>query len=415
MKLNEREKILVVVMIFFVVIAGYYKFVFSPQRARLNELVQQKEKYNEKLQDTYKKVGTLKQRELDVKILNSKIMDETSGIFPDIIQENLILDVDNMLKESNLDVFSFAFSDIKAIPVEEKKQEETEDNTSSLQGVVDEYNGVPQKNDSSNNSNNSSNTNSESSKNDKDKLSAQNITLTLNLKGSYENLMDFIKTMEIYKKRIVIANIKVSQLGDNQISGAIGLEFFAVPKITDEDKDLFKWELNNIYGKQNPFDGAGGGLMSSTIEDIGKNLKQQSYDFVASARPISSELPTFILGKSNDSSKSTYVYGDNPSVENVEIYFTKKGDKYYYKYKTGSDSYPSSYSGDGVEFTPGNTTINFKIYSQKRKDASDTSGANMKIHNNTDKTVSVDVDTDDSTNPRVTISADGGSVEITRN
>lgn len=39
----------------------------------------------------------------------------------------------------------------------------------------------------------------------------------------------------------------------------------------------------------------------------------------------------------------------------------------------------------------------------------------MKIHNNTDKTVSVDVDTDDSTNPRVTISADGGSVEITRN
>lgn len=110
--------------------------------------------------------------------------------------------------------------------------------------------------------------------------------------------MDFIKTMEIYKKRIVIANIKVSQLGDNQISGAIGLEFFAVPKITDEDKDLFKWELNNIYGKQNPFDGAGGGLMSSTIEDIGKNLKQQSYDFVASARPISSELPTFILGKS---------------------------------------------------------------------------------------------------------------------
>lgn len=122
MKLNEREKILVVVMIFFVVIAGYYKFVFSPQRARLNELVQQKEKYNEKLQDTYKKVGTLKQRELDVKILNSKIMDETSGIFPDIIQENLILDVDNMLKESNLDVFSFAFSDIKAIPVEEKSR-----------------------------------------------------------------------------------------------------------------------------------------------------------------------------------------------------------------------------------------------------------------------------------------------------
>lgn len=413
MKINKREKILLLILVTMLLIGGYYKFIFAPQREKINNLTQQKEEYNKKLQDINDGISLKRKIETDIKVVNAKLKDMTLRLFPSINQENFIVTIDKLLSEANLRGITLSFSDIKAVPVEQVQSEEKDDKTSSLKNIVDEYNGVPaKKQDNKKVDNNSSN-----SKDDKDKPSAENISLNINFKGPYKNLIQFIKNIEGYSKNIVVSNLQISQGGTEGVAGSMQLEFYAIPKISDEDKDFFKWDFNNAYGKDNPFDGAvESSIVSSIIEDIGKNIKKQSYDFVMSVRPINSELPTIILGKSGDTTRSTYIYADNQSVETVDIYFTKKNDKYYYKYKTSKEKYPAQYDGDGVEFIPeeqGN--IDFKIYSNKRINFSDISGAKIKLHNNTDGTVNVIIESDDTNNPRVSISGEGGNIQITRN
>lgn len=411
MKLSKRGKILAAVLIFLLVTEGYYNFVFSPQRNKLNDIINQKAEYDKKLRDMNAKIASKKKKEEDIKIIFSKASSMTSRLFPEIREENLIVDIDKLLTENNLKALSIAFSDIKAVTVQKLQTQAKDDKKSNVKSIVDEYNGIKVEKSNTNNKNSGTTNN-----NDKDMPSVENMSLSINFIGTYKNLMEFIKSIEGYSKRIVVSNLKISQGATDQVTGTMQLELYAIPKISDEDKAFFKWDFNNTYGKGNPFDGAveGNGVASS-IEDIGKNVKQPTYDFVMSLRPISSELPTVILGRGNDSSRNTYVYGDNPQTENVEMYFMKKDGKYYYKYKTSRNSYPEQYNGDGEGFTPANDNINFKIYSLRRKDDSDKSGANIKLYNNTDKTVSITIETDDSARPRAVISGQGGNIEIIRN
>lgn len=416
MKLNKREKILLSVMVVVLLTGGYYKFVFSPQRAKINSLIQQKEENNNKLQNVNKQLASKSKIETDIKVLNSKLLDMTSELFPEIKQENFIITIDKILQDAKLRGINLSFSDIKAVPVETANSEDKNDKTSSLKSIVDEYNGAPVKKQDNKKSDNNNSKENKDSKDNKDKPSAENISLNISFKGPFQNVMQFIKGIESYSKKIVVSNLQISQGGTDGVTGSMQLEFYAIPKVSNEDKEFFKWELNNAYGKDNPFDGAvQSAAVSSIIEDIAKNIKQPTYDFVMSLRPISSELPTVILGRGSDSSRNTYVYGDSPQTENVEIYFTKKDGKYYYKYKTSRNSYPAQYSGDGEEFTPAGNNINFKIYSLRRKDDADKSGANIKLYNNTDKTVSITIETDDSERPRTVISGQGGNIEIVRN
>jgi type IV pilus assembly protein PilO len=175
-----------------------------------------------------------------------------------------------------------------------------------------------------------------------------------------------------------------------------------------------KWNYSDSYGKTNPFDGGSAVSFSSTIENSSV-VKKDPYDFVMSVRSISSDLPTVMLGRANDSARDTYVYADSNSIENVEIYLTKKDDKYYYKYKASKGTYPIQFNGEGIEFKPGSGSIGFKIFSNRRTTDSDKAGANIKIVNNTDKVVNVSVENDDNTSPRVNIAGEGSSVDVKKN
>lgn len=422
MKLNKREKILLAVLSFIILVGGYYRFVFSYQRDKLNNLIKQKEEYEKKLDNINMQTALMNKNLEDIKDLNVKIGEMTLRFFPGIMQENFIVDIDKLLSESKFKGLSFAFSDIKAVPIEEVKQEEKDDKTSSLKGIVDEYNGAPSKNKSE------STNNKKSDKDNKDKPSVENISLSINFKGTYKNLTEFLKNVENYSKKIVVSNLQINENENNSvnedgsvsenhdISGSIQLEFYAIPKISDEDKEFFKWAFNNKYGKDNPFDGkVGSKLLNSTIESSGKTNKEKSYDFVMSVRPVNSDLPTVMLGRSKDYSKQSYITADNPGTTNVEVYLTQKNDKYYYKYKAGKLSFPLDSSGDGEQFSVKDGNISFMIYSNKRIDKSDLSGVNLKIYNKTDKVVNVIIDRDDTASPRISISGEGGSVDIKRN
>lgn len=108
----------------------------------------------------------------------------------------------------------------------------------------------------------------------------------------------------------------------------------------------------------------------------------------------------------------SYVYADNQNFENVEFQIVQVDKKYYYKYKTQAEAYPKDYDNDMIEFDPHGTTVNLNIISNKRNSAEDTSGINLSLINKTNLKLNVNVDYEDTKNPRVKVVNKLGSVKV---
>ena len=407
MKISKREKILLIILGTIIILGSYYKYIFLYQRDKLAKLQEEKKQCSIKVEEIKNHKTLIKQRKFDIKVLKSKITNKTSILYPKIQQENIIVHLNEILNNSGLRAPSLAFTDIEVGAIEYKSKNINKNIKNPLKDLADEYNGVKREKEKEKITNNS---------NSKEKLNGENMSVSMNFKGSYSDVISFIKVLESFTKRIVIENIKLSQEGLGNVRGSAVLQFYAVPKIGDEDKDFLNWDIKNTYGKDNPFDGGALNIINTgTIEEIGEK-REKDFDFLATVRSINSDLPTVMLGKSKDSGKTTYVYGDNAEIENVEIHLTKKDGKYYYKYKTSRDKYPSDYAGDGEEFIPiTSDNIKFKIYSNKRSSKEDLSGASIKIYNRTDKEVDILVEDDDNIKPRVVIFSEGSIVNVKRN
>jgi len=172
------------------------------------------------------------------------------------------------------------------------------------------------------------------------------------------------------------------------------------------------WTLNNGYGKEVLFSkGSANGAYSSTIEE--QNIQANINDFVMMLRSPSSELPTLTLGKAKDTARETYVYADNSKAENVTVQFQEDKGELYYKYNTSSTFYPNDNSSKGKKFIPNSSDIVFDITSEKRLGNDDNSSVKLKVINNTTKKVNITVNNDDAGNPRISVSSEGGTVNVT--
>jgi len=323
-------------------------------------------------------------------------------------QERLIIELDTLLKNSNVEG-SFSFSDTNDTDTGNTTTKNAATSTSSdtsnyakklksLQSIVDKYN----------------NLNVYVSNDKMDiKGSTQYIQASLAFKGSYDNVIGAIKNIEKHVKKIVISNLVLNGSSTGQINGTANLEFYSVPKFNGMDEDYFKWNYNNHYGKQNPFESGNvkNNSVDTTIAEASKP-EANSKDFAMSVRSVNSDLPAIIIGSYQDKERKTYVYADENNSQAVEISFVESAGKFYYKYKIGNDSYPIGYSGNGVEFTPINKDISMAIFSNKRISATDNVGVNISVINKTSRVVNMYVSNDDSTKPRVSVKGEGSAVNI---
>jgi type IV pilus assembly protein PilO len=416
MKLSSREKVLCSILAILILLLGYYKLLYVPQRAKIDNLKVEKATYEDKVNKLNVLVAAMPQKESDIKVISTKIKDKTSKLYPDIVQENIIRELDKLMNDSAI-YGSIGFSEIFLEPVQtiEKTTEKAEENR--LQDLKNQYDNIGKESSKSEDilenkdKNTSSDSSKSSSKSGKNSLSVKQLKVNLSFKGSYNNVVDFVKNLENYSKDIAMISINLSQSAENQISGTGVLEFFAIPKLTDEDKDYLNWDLQNQYGKDNIFDGSMNINPPKTVEDV-NNTGKPKYDFVMSVKPQNSDFPAIMLGKSNDKDRKTYVYADSNKVENIEIVLEKDKDKYYYKYKTSKDSYPIKFNNEKIEFEPSSTEMYLNILSSKRISGEDNLGANVKLINKTDKKIIVAVEGEDASSPRVKIEGEGGNIEI---
>lgn len=427
MKISNREKVMLFVLGIILIGFGYYNFVYSVQATAIEQKLKEENEIKEKYETSMITINSLESKENDVKLLNEKIKEESKPFYPIISEEHIILEIDKLLKGSELKG-TMKFNPVVCDAVENVNKKSGTLPDSTLQQIVDKYNdknasnheeattttNTNNKDGSVNNSNDKSDTNSKDSK-DKKKDTVQYIKFQVNFEGSYDGIYKFISAIGANDRKIVVNSIKLSSDTSKGMKGTANLEIYSIPKIDDDLSQYLQWNLNNNYGKDVPFsEGTADVSSSSKVTNVKESTKTTTgnSDFLASVKSITSDLPKIIIGKAKDDLRMTYVYGDSNSEEKAEMILTQDGDKYYYKYKTSKGTFPANYDGPGEEFIPMSKDIVLGIMSESRVNANDNSAIRLNIINKTDKTVDVNISGDDSANPRVTIDGNSDNVKV---
>lgn len=425
MNKNNKDKIRILILGIIIIGFGYYKYVYVPQVTIIDSKTKQESAIKEKFNSNMNIINSMENRKSDVKILKAKISNKSISFYPVISEEHIILELDQLLKDSNLKG-GITFQPIVSDGVEASKNDIKSLGESSLKAIVDKYNNSSKinvkteqskdnnENDSTNveiNNNGTSNdniisnskvSNTNDKTNSKDKNIIQYLKCELKVEGSYSSLDKLLNTIDKNEKKIVVNSIKINQDAKESIKGTIGLEFYSIPKINNELESYLKWKLNNEYGKNL--------LFSNTLSSANVEGSNDTSDFIASIKSVSSDLPTVTFGNVNDLFRTTYVYADSNSEETVEIILNQDKDKYYYKYKTSRGSYPLSEAG--IEFVPSSKNIILSVLSEERMGSNDKSELKLKITNKTDKLVDVNITGDDKADPRVTVDGDGNNISV---
>ncbi len=422
MNISNREKIMLSILGIIIVLIGYYKLVYSFQINKIHMKTEQESEIEQKYDTVMNTIKSIDSKKSDVKILKAKISNEAGPFYPTISEEHIIVELDKLLTSSGLEG-GIIFSPIVSDSVEsiEKNSETLAD--SSLQGMVDKYNNEEEsnsENDINEKAKQNTNVNSNSSGNNDKKSSANNtnnsesknkntvhyMKCEVDFEGSYEGLNKLLNAIEKNEKKIVVNSVTLSQDTMGSIKGTIYLEIYSIPKIDNDLEEYLKWDFNNTYGKNVPFET---GMASGIVKK-----DKDANDFIISVKSSTSELPTIMVGKANDSLGTTYVYADSNTEENVEMILNQEGDKYYYKYKTSNGTYPANYDGLGSEFVPVSKNIVLNVLSENRVSTSDNSEMKLKIINNTDRLAEVSISGDDVNNPRVVIDGDGSKTSVNK-
>lgn len=431
MSKNDRDKIRLLILGIVIIGFGYYKYVYSPQVITVNEKVKQESLVMEKYNNAVNTIETFEDKKTEVKILKAKINDKSMQFYPVISEEQIIIELDQLLKDNNLKG-GITFQPIVSDSVEASKNEAKSLQDSSFKKIVDQYKktlmidekteqnkaidendlkGVENNKDNGiegNEINNSSETkmsNTNTQKNSKEKKNTiQYLKCEVKIEGTMENLNKLLNTIGTKERRIIVNSMKINKDDKEGIKVTLNLEFYAIPKFNGELENYLKWNLNNEYGKNLLFSNT---PLSGNVEE-----SKVTSDFIVSIKSVSSDLPTVMVGKANDLLRTTYIYGDNNSEETVEIILTQDKDKYYYRYKTSKGIYPANNTQVGEEFVPITKNIIFNVLSENRMGSIDNSELKLKLINKTDKLVVVDITGDDKNDSRVTVEGDGKTISV---
>jgi|GEM_PF-2204873 len=256
MKLSQREKILLAVLGILAIIWLYYAFVFTPQL--------------EALQETEEKLSVLQKKVEDIELYNDPngIMEQkyqetekniaaaTAKYFPEILQERQIRIVDQMLTAASLKGDIMAFSKITSSPVLEKSGKKPEKGklpdgkTFLFQNLKDQIS--PNRDEQTEEIEFSGNG------------VVEKLETLVEFKGTYPQLINFIKAIETYPRKTIISNVNISSgkgsgsaevpVGLGELAGTINIQFYGIPKMhPEQDQDYTTWDIYDVYGRANPY------------------------------------------------------------------------------------------------------------------------------------------------------------------
>ncbi|MGI6587632.1 MAG: type II secretion system protein GspM [Peptococcia bacterium] len=374
MKINEREKILIMVVAVVVIAVLFFMFLLPPALDNLKALRAKNTELDEEIATIQQNITQDTELKDRYKTLNIKALAFSNKFYNQLAQERIILDLNQLLTESGLNGHNLTF----------KEQKNT--------AKVNSTQGKPE--------------------------SLQDLTcmeVSINYGGTFNQFLSFLNQVGEFDKKILIKSADIinssKRRGENYLAGNMVLEFYAIPSLLKSSMDSLNGDFTGVMGGNDPFSGVS--LVDADVMDIllGRE-KVNICDFVLTVKPITADLPTIVLGLDDDISADSFVCADNSGVEDAKLHLFMKDEQYLCKYQVGEESYPRNSEGVEIPFVSGEREIVMKVFSNPRTSATDLSGVNLSLHNETDKPLVVKVINDDSERPRVNIVEQAGYIEI---
>lgn len=392
MNMKKREMYLLGILGAVIISFGYYKLIYIKQSEKLKVKIEERDALKERYDLTLNSINTLDDKRKEVETLENLIIEKSSELYPEIMQEKIILELDTMIKNSEIDG-NIIFTEVEIKPIEKLYANVYENMESSIKEIVDQYNNEE-----------TSQTEDSGEINTSTEATVEEMKVAIKFNGSYKEIKKFVEEIEKNKKTIAITNITITATTTSTLSGVINLEYHGVPKINDADIEYLKWTLKNIYGKEDLFSSGAASGAYSVIEE----KEEAKSDFSMVLKASDSELNSFSMKSTADETGSS-ISSDNKNDE-VEIVLEEVDGKLYYKYKNSDSSYPKDYSLK--EFKPNSEKITIHILSEKRTVEADIHKINFKVINKTTKKIEVILENDDDKNPRIDIITEGNEVNI---
>lgn len=401
MKVSKREKLLLILLSFLIVGIVYYNYIYVKQSTKLEELKAQEAEVNSTYQSMVEKVNTIEKNRTNIKIYRESISAKSMLLYPELYQDKIILEVNKLLNDAGIKG-SLSFSEVTVSTVgkyfSEDATEKTEESLQQPADQIHEINGATSSKDEEASSEGDTTTAEENAS----ESLVEQMKVSVSFSGTYANTTKFIKSVSEYARLVAMPTISLSNSGEDLVSGSLELEFYSIPKISEEDSEYLKWNLEDTYGKENPFlEGEASGTILSSSEE-------NEYDIIMAVKGSDSDLPSVTLGKANDTTRETYIYYDENEKVDIEIEINEEEGRYFVKYKTSDSSYPSNYEDRGIEVNPGDGKIQIAVQSSIRSGIDDKVSVNLKVSGNTNgKMTLVTIKGDDMVSPRINIDAKG--------
>lgn len=116
MRLSKREKVMLILLGFFLIGVVYYQFVFTKQVSKLSSLRDERQQ----LQDSYDKmqasVISVDKNNTAIKIYKDSIESKSMEFYPQIYQDRIILEINDLLEKAKIKG-SLSFSEVEVLPV----------------------------------------------------------------------------------------------------------------------------------------------------------------------------------------------------------------------------------------------------------------------------------------------------------
>lgn len=403
MKLSKQEQLILSILGVLILGIVYYQFMLKPHLAKNEELKQTQSELAQEYAEYEATIATIVTQESQQQILGLNVDARAKGYYEALVQEQIILDLNQLLVSHQLSG-KIDFSQALVEGVSVMSRAENLKVASSLQQQIDIYQGerdtiTPPTVEE---------TPVETPETPAETPSVgattvEQMKISLAVEGNYATVQKFIKAVETYQKRMIITNVEMKALAEGNVSAAMQLELYAIPSLSEITT---VWGLTGTYGKDVPFSNLGSAF-SQTLLTADENKR----DFVGIVKSSYSDLASFMLGKADDSEKTSYLVDDRNATIEASMKFGQVDGSYTYAYSVGEQSYPTSGT---TTFSPRSNYIIVDLVSEALVDSRDVSKLDLTIENTTDKTVVIFVRSDDETAPRIRVNGVSESVVVVK-
>ncbi len=243
--------------------------------------------------------------------------------------------------------------------------------------------------------------------------------LGLTFECKYDGFKNLLAYIRDYKDRMVIKDIDVSYNRETGlVAGNLVLSQYAVlgpDRILPEvETDVDNIGTDNIFLNSNH-----GGTILELLADIASDflsmimgdlpeeaLDELGTDYFVKVNAVTENTNGKTIGRADDVSESTYLTSSSNKKEDVSFKISGSGGSYTVTYKIGKSEY-----SDTIE-KASDAKIYLRVVSSVRMGDDDDCAVSLRVSNDSDLPVVINVEGDDPGNPRVNIVERSGNVTV---